>query len=136
MDKSFMITPSENSAIVSVHNYDLSEQIDHLSALIKDMKEKNAEYFNDGFHKNVKITWHGCDESQYTPENMWKLLYVLVNENEVIPLFDFDDNTDPKSILSHAIKIFAVLCALTNKLIYCAQLVDKGVMNDDDSDMD
>ena len=56
MDKSFMITHSENSAIVSVRNYDLSEQIDHLSALIKDMKEKNAEYFNDGFHKNVKIS--------------------------------------------------------------------------------
>ena len=117
MDKTAIVTP----AGIVTDNYNLKEQICLLSALIEDMKTNNAKNFEKGSHRNMALIWHtDCDESQYTSSNMWELFHMLIVVHDIVPLFDIDDDTDPKTIFSSTIKIYAVL--KDDALIYVAEL--------------
>lgn len=122
MDKTAIVTP----AGIVTNNYNVKEQICHLSALIEDMKAYNVKNLEKGSHENMVLLWDtDCDESQYNSSNMWELFHMLVVVHDIIPLFDIDDATDPKYIFSSTIRIYAVL--KDDALIYCAELCN----NDD-----
>ena len=120
MDKTAIVTPTG----IVTDNYNVKEQICLLSTLIEDMKENNAKNLEKGSHKNMEIEWHtDCDENQYTSSNMWELFHMLVIVHDIVPLFDIDDNTNPKTIFSSTIRIYAVL--KDDTLIYVAELCNK-----------
>jgi hypothetical protein len=117
MDKTAIVTP----AGIVTDNYNLKEQICLLSALIEDMKTNNTKNLEKGSHRNMALIWYtDCDESQYTSSNMWELFHMLIVAHDIVPLFDIDDDTDPKAIFSSTIKIYAVL--KDDALIYVAEL--------------
>jgi len=117
MDKTAIVTP----AGIVIDNYNLKEQICLLSALIEDMKTNNAKNFEKGSHRNMALIWFtDCDENQYTSSNMWELFHMLIVVHDIVPLFDIDDDTDPKTIFSSTIKLYAVL--KDDALIYVAEL--------------
>jgi hypothetical protein len=85
------------------------------------MKTNNAKNFEKGSHRNMALIWFtDCDESQYTSSNMWELFHMLIVVHDIVPLFDIDDDTDPKTIFSSTIKLYAVL--KDDALIYVAEL--------------
>ena len=124
-----MVTKLPNVTMIqsdctSLYEYDanLDKQLDCLDGLIKDAKTFNESQWKAGTTKHMDVTWYTkSDESEYTSHNMWKLLYIMAVKHDVITLFDFDENTDPKYILSSKIRIFPI--EYKGKLIHCADLI-------------
>lgn len=116
---------THNNTTLAILTAPLSDEIDSLDAMITDIKKSNAEVFKTGSRILANIGWFSkCDESEYTIKNMWKLLYVLVCKHDIVPMFDFDDDTKPHDIFDSMIKIKPVI-RNSNTIIYIAELVDK-----------
>lgn len=115
------ITQSKDTSLYE-YNACLDKQLDCLDSLIKDVKAYNESQWVAGTTEHKNVSWHNnADESEYTPELMWKLLYIIVCKHNIVPLFDFDEDSNPKHILSSKIKIFPI--EHNGKLIHCAELI-------------